>query len=196
MRAEHDFPVCPVRLRASSAFPRKPVAGPLLERRPGDEGGVGFAVAGLRGSARREPGLSLLSLLSSLRRLFPRNPLKTHCATESLTFVSLPEVCPPCVTFLHTGRGFGVSAGWMGRCLRRPLRNVVYCIVCRTSVSCSPQGLVAWESTWLPRTRWSSSTLTGTPRTTCKPRPEPIGLGRRSRSVGGAGCGVRERDVL
>lgn len=141
-------------------------------------------------------GARTLLLLSSLHRLFPRNRMKIHSATKSLTFVSLHEVCPSCVTFLRTLQGFrGVGAGWMGHWLRRPLHKVVCCVVSRTSVSCSPQGLVAWESTWLPRTRWSSSTLTGTPRTTCRPRPAPIGLGRRSRSVGGAsGCGVGERE--
>lgn len=67
--------------------------------------------------------------------------------------------------------------------LRRPLHKVVYCIVYRTSVSCSRQGLVAWESIWLRRTQLSSLTLTGTPRTTCRHKPEPIELVRRSRSV-------------
>lgn len=82
-------------------------------------------------------------------------------------------------------QGFpGIRAYWTVKLfLRRPLHKVVYCIVYRTSVSCSRQGLVAWESTWLRQTRSSSLTLTGTPRTTCRHKPELTELVRRSRLV-------------
>lgn len=133
--------------------------------------------------------LLLLLLLRSLPRLLPRERMKIHSTTKPLTFISLQEVRPSCLTFLRTFRGVGVS-GCRGlldgkRSEKAPTKGMC-CIVCRTSVSCSPQGLGAWGSTWLRRTPWSSSTPTGTPRTTCRRRPEPIGLGRRSRSVGGA----------
>lgn len=126
--------------------------------------------------------LLLLLLLRSWHRLFPCNRMEIHSATKPLASVSLHRVS----LFFAPAGVLGCRGCWMGSCRRRRLLKAVCCIAYRTSVSCSPQGLVAWESTWLPRTQWSSSTLTGTPRTTCRPRPEPIGLGRRSRSVEGA----------
>lgn len=62
--------------------------------------------------------------------------------------------------------------------------NVLIYLFCphpRTSVSCCPHEQVAWALTWLLQIRWSSLTQTGTPKMTCRHRPELTGSGRRDR---------------